>query len=183
MTNNYKVYMHSFPNGKKYIGSTSTSLQQRWNNGKGYYFQSDMFDAICKFGWNNIKHYLLFDGLSKEEAKNIENALIYNLKTYKKSFGYNKRVDSSFANYEIPKYKKRKIECKKVDDCLSDYINTPIGKGGSGCNAREVLIIETGEVFESISYAAKVFMITPASIDRALRCGTPCCDYHWQYKK
>lgn len=42
--------------------------------------------------------------------------------------------------------------------------------------ARAVMIVETGEIFDSISDAARVFMINSASIHCALRKQTRCCD-------
>lgn len=32
----YKVYKHTFPNGKKYIGITKLTVENRWRSGKGY---------------------------------------------------------------------------------------------------------------------------------------------------
>lgn len=32
--NNYKVYMHTCPNGKKYVGITKQNVKDRWQNGK-----------------------------------------------------------------------------------------------------------------------------------------------------
>ena len=36
MQENYKVYMHIFPNSKKYIGVTKRALKDRFDNGNGY---------------------------------------------------------------------------------------------------------------------------------------------------
>ena len=36
MNENYKVYMHIFPNGKKYIGITKQTLKDRFDSGYGY---------------------------------------------------------------------------------------------------------------------------------------------------
>lgn len=36
MGKKYIVYVHIFPNGKKYFGITSKAPNQRWENGKGY---------------------------------------------------------------------------------------------------------------------------------------------------
>ena len=33
---NYFVYVHSCPNGKKYVGITRQIPKKRWNNGYGY---------------------------------------------------------------------------------------------------------------------------------------------------
>ena len=44
--NNYTVYMHLFPNNKKYIGITSKKPKQRWESGTGYITQKSMNRAI-----------------------------------------------------------------------------------------------------------------------------------------
>jgi predicted GIY-YIG superfamily endonuclease len=67
----YCVYCHDFPNGKKYIGITS-DVEKRWRNGKGYETQGKIANAIKHFGWNNIKHEVLIDGLTQEQAEKIE---------------------------------------------------------------------------------------------------------------
>ena len=72
----YTVYMHIFPNGKKYIGITSQEdVEKRWQNGFGYKSQF-VFLAIVKFGWDNVEHQILFTGLSKDEAEEKERKLI-----------------------------------------------------------------------------------------------------------
>lgn len=87
--NNWYVYIHIFPNGKKYIGITSQSLKNRWRDGKGYKEQPIIWKAIQKYGWDNIEHKILFENLSKEEAEKKEkelikefDTLIYNNKGY-----------------------------------------------------------------------------------------------------
>lgn len=74
MENNYSVYMHIFPNGKRYIGITSNEVNRRWEKGSGYKKQAKMKNAINKYGWENIEHIVLLCNLSKEEAckKEIE---------------------------------------------------------------------------------------------------------------
>lgn len=32
----YSVYVHTTPNGKRYVGMTSRDLSARWRNGLGY---------------------------------------------------------------------------------------------------------------------------------------------------
>ena len=71
----YSVYCHTFPDGKKYIGITSQNPEKRWNKGQGYKKQK-VYKAISKFGWENIKHEVLFSGLSKEEAEFKERCFI-----------------------------------------------------------------------------------------------------------
>ena len=66
MNKKFCVYRHIFPNGKSYIGITSKKPNQRWENGKGYSKtgQNAIYNAIKKYGWDNIKHEILFDNLT-----------------------------------------------------------------------------------------------------------------------
>ena len=72
----WKVYKHTTPSGKVYIGITCTSLVQRWKNGKAYKGCPKFNASIQKYGWDSILHECLYDGLSEMEAKSIETSLI-----------------------------------------------------------------------------------------------------------
>ena len=91
----YIVYMHIFPNGKKYIGITCKSPNGRWEGGTGYSVKSQpiMYHAIQKYGWNNVEHKILYQNLTYEKAIEIEKQLIAQYKTnckrYGCTFGYN----------------------------------------------------------------------------------------------
>lgn len=89
MDKNYKVYIHIFPNNKKYIGITMNIPNYRWNNGNGYNRQKIMKNAIKKYGWENIKHKILFTNLTKEEAEQKEIELIAFYKSNQRQYGYN----------------------------------------------------------------------------------------------
>ena len=89
MDNNYKVYRHTSPNGKIYIGLTQQQPEQRWRHGNGYKKNIYFMRAINKYGWENFKHEVLFDGLTKEEAENIERSLIASYNSANKDYGYN----------------------------------------------------------------------------------------------
>lgn len=69
---NYIVYRHTSPNGKVYIGITSRKPEQRWKNVNGYKDSPKFYNAIKKYGWDNFKHEILFDGLNEITAKLIE---------------------------------------------------------------------------------------------------------------
>lgn len=85
----YCVYKHTFPNDKVYIGITSMNPLKRWASGKGYRNQPRVYNAILKYGWPNIKHEILLDGLSKGEAEQKEIELIAYYKSNQRDFGYN----------------------------------------------------------------------------------------------
>lgn len=86
---NYKVYKHTFPNGKVYIGITQQELKRRWQNGAGYVKRTYIRKAIDKYGWQNIKSEVLFDGLDERDACQKERELIKKYKSNDKNFGYN----------------------------------------------------------------------------------------------
>lgn len=86
---NYTVYIHTTPSGKVYIGITSNVPEYRWNNGKGYKTSSCFYNAIKKYGWENIKHEILYSGLTKEEAEKKEILLIKLYRADDRHYGYN----------------------------------------------------------------------------------------------
>lgn len=96
----YCVYKHTFPNGKVYIGTTCKKPEERWDSGKGYIGQDRMVRAIIEYGWDNVKHEVLFDGLTKKEAEQKEIELIAEYKSNNAEFGYNARTGGSVNNYE-----------------------------------------------------------------------------------
>lgn len=70
------VYKHTAPNGKVYIGITGRNPLARWNGGNGYRNNPHFWNAICKYGWDNIRHEIIMSGLSKEESEQCEIMLI-----------------------------------------------------------------------------------------------------------
>lgn len=85
----YTVYMHITPSNKKYIGITKQIPYKRWLNGKGYQKQSYFHNAILKYGWDNIRHEILFTDLTKEQAEEKEILLIALYKSNNRKYGYN----------------------------------------------------------------------------------------------
>lgn len=92
----YIIYMHVFPNGKKYIGMTCKERpNDRWEGGTGYSesHQPVMYNAIQKYGWENVEHEILYTDLSYGEAISKEIELIAKYKTnckrYGDEYGYN----------------------------------------------------------------------------------------------
>ena len=75
--NRYVVYRHIFPNGKSYVGITSQyPFWRRWRSGSGYYKQPKMYNAIQKYGWENVRHEILAEGLSLVEANRVEQEMV-----------------------------------------------------------------------------------------------------------
>ena len=86
--NDYTVYMHVFPNNKKYIGITRQEPKKRYRGGS-YYYTQVVGKAIKKYGWANIEHKIIYTNLTKEEAEKYEQELIKKHKTIQKEYGYN----------------------------------------------------------------------------------------------
>lgn len=85
----YSVYIHTAPNNKKYVGITSRPVHRRWDNGNGYRYQTLFYRAIIKYGWDNIDHTIVAQGLTKDEAIALEVQLIDLYSTTNPKFGYN----------------------------------------------------------------------------------------------
>ena len=62
MKDNYKVYVHISPNGKRYYSITCQEVEKRWKNGKGYYKNEYFTKEINKYGWDNIEHIVIARG-------------------------------------------------------------------------------------------------------------------------
>lgn len=85
----YTVYKHTSPSGKTYIGVTGLNPVKRWGGqGQGYYGQQ-FYKAIMKYGWNNIRHEILFSGLKREDALKKEQELIAEYRSTDSRYGYN----------------------------------------------------------------------------------------------
>ena len=92
------VYKHTFPDGKVYIGQTNNT-QKRWRDGHGYKGQKKIFDAIIKYGWDNITHEILIDGLSQKLADLAESLYIKKFDTVNN--GYNANIGHGDTSYKM----------------------------------------------------------------------------------
>ncbi len=106
----YTVYMHKFPNQKVYIGVTRQSLERRWRGGKGYYGQP-VYDAILKYGWDNIEHIILESDLTKEQAEESEKFYIKKYNSLSHANGYNIET-GGYLTESVSEETKRKISEK-----------------------------------------------------------------------
>lgn len=95
----YKIYCHTFPNGKKYIGQTKQTLEGRYRGGAGYTNSTYVNHAFNKYGWDNVKHEILADNLSLEEANELEQYYIKYYDTCNHEKGYNLTLGGSGGQY------------------------------------------------------------------------------------
>ena len=107
----FYVYIHTCPNGKKYVGCTTQAKPEfRWGkNGERY--QHQLFGkAILKYGWDNITHEV-FEVGSKEEMYRKEVELISFYHSNDPEYGYNNSVggEKGALGYRHPEETRKKI--------------------------------------------------------------------------
>lgn len=138
------VYEHLFPNGKRYIGITSKRPKARWDKGRGYKSRnSPVYNAILKYGWDNIEHIILFENLTQDQAFEKEKELIAKYKTnitrYGEDYGYN-LTDGGEGTLGHKVSEKSKEKSK----------NRLLGKTGKDCPNSRVVICD-GIEYESLT--------------------------------
>ena len=131
---NYTVYVHITPNNKFYIGITSNKPNLRWQNGKGYKLNEYFNNAINKYGWNNIKHDIIANNLTKQEAENFEILLINKLRSNDEQYGYNIKIGGNTATHS----EETKLKMSKNH---ADFT------GEKNPMSRRIMCVNTGEIF------------------------------------
>lgn len=178
----YCVYVHTFPNGKRYVGITSQRPEKRWKNGHAYQNQRYVWNAINKYGWHNIKHDVLYEGLTKFEACAIEQALIAEWKTATKEFGYNLSTggECSATGHKVSaETRKRMSESHKGKNTWAKGRKNP--SVSERCS-KAVVCVETNVVYRNGREASEMTGINRGNINQ-------CClgnrktarGYHWRY--
>ena len=136
---NYCVYKHTCPNGKVYIGLTGIKPKYRWDNGHGYKKQV-FYRAVLKYGWDNIKHEILYDNLSLEEANYLESTLIREYRSDNPDYGYNIARGGNGTGSKSDEHREK-----------LRFSNSPTKQKLS----KRVLGVETGDIYQSIRDAAR----------------------------
>lgn len=129
------VYKHTFPNGKVYIGITGTNPVLRWGNGCNYH-QKRLKAAIKKYGWVNIKHEVLFEGLTKEQAEQKEIELIAEYKSTQREYGYNLTAGGN-CRISQSEEAKRKIALGNKGKTVSEETKRKISAANKGRKLNE----------------------------------------------
>ena len=73
-TTGYYVYKHILPNAMYYPGMSKQQPSQRWRPSQ--YKNKSLGPYIEEIGWENIRHIVVKDGLTKEQAEQLEGLLI-----------------------------------------------------------------------------------------------------------
>ena len=123
MNNKWILYRHTSPSSKVYIGITSKrNPNWRWNNGRGYTACRYFYNAIIKYGWDNIKHEVLFTNLDEDTAKRLEVELIRHYKNLGISLNHTdggegvKGMAPWNKGIKVPYEKSNKLRGKKLSE-------------------------------------------------------------------
>lgn len=187
----YVVYKHTCPNGKVYIGITNQKpLNYRFRNGKGYIGNEYFTRAINKYGWDNITHEVVFDGLTKEEACDKEIELIAEYNSTDQRYGYNilqggnlsttglhwKLSEEAIKRHKEAAFWKGKNIPEDIRKKMSDA-----RKGKPAQNRKRILCVELECEFSSVTEAAKQFGVSISTISNCLSGYAPkACGYTWR---
>lgn len=198
MKNNFVLYKHTSPNNKVYIGITSKKPEYRWNNGKGYKYNKHFYNAIQKYGWDNFEHDILIENLTEEEAKLVEQKYIKLYDSCNPKNGYNispggdtlslatrEKLSIRTRGKKNPMYgisrfgEKNPMYGKKHKNSTKNKISKANkGKftGKDNSQSKSIILLNTLEVFDSISTASKKYEISPNSI-------ACCCRGEYRYTR
>ena len=202
----YKIYKHTFPNKKVYIGFTSLAVEQRWQKGQNYKNQPLIWHAIKKYGWENILHEIIFETSDKTLAENKEKEYISLYNSTNPKFGYNidkgglhsdkmsqktKNKLSKVKKGIIPWNKgKTGIYSKEVLEKISKTAKVNINnkgrfkrghKGFGPFKYTKILCVETNEIFNSvIEIKNKYPKVNINKIYKSLRLGSKHFNMHWK---
>lgn len=192
----YCVYIHTFPNGKVYVGITCTAPERRWRaDGSEYRKQPVIYHAIKKYGWENINHEIVASNLTKDEACKFEMLLIDKLKSNQHEFGYNVdnggQTSGSHSHETLEKMRKSMLGEKNHNygkefskETRERLSLSHKGKktGADNPAAKSVLCIETGEIFPTTVSAAKAVNVSRGTICSCLLGRSKTAGgYHWKY--
>lgn len=178
--------MFIFPSNKVYVGLTKQSVKNRWRNGNAYSHSVFVNNAIKKYGWENIKKIVLYDGLTREQAMQKEIELIEWFDSTNREFGYNLSTGGeSKSGVPMSEEVKDYLRWLRVGTTLSEETKRKIGEQELGANnprARRVICLETMKVYDTITQAQKETGATKIS---------DCCRHaskhkssnglHWEY--
>lgn len=186
---NYTVYMHkNKTNGKVYIGITRLKPERRWRKGTRYNENKYFTSAIQKYGWDGFEHVILYSGLSKEQAEEIEIKLITEYKATNREYGYNIENGGN-ATGKISEETRKKISLahkgkkltpeqkEKRKGCQAGEKHPLYGKHHKESTkqllrekfSKKVICLPSGEIFNSIKEAGKCKNLPATHISKCCR--------------
>lgn len=172
--NNYCVYKHTSPSGKVYIG-IAKDVKHRWRgDGRGYKGSTRFWYAIQKYGWDNFKHEILAEKLSKEDACSMEIDLIEKCQSMNPAYGYN--LTTGGENFTFSPESIEKLRLSQMGHDVPDHVKDTLRK----CKSIPIVCLETGEIYENALVAAEDTNLCYTSIRKNVRgLQSKCGDFHF----
>jgi len=190
----YKVYVWTNAiNGKRYVGTTGTSMEKRAGvNGSNYKGSPHFYSAIQQYGFANFSYVILADNLTKEAAAELEKKYIKDFNTMNPEVGYNlqpggfpenispelsrdraSRISETLkAQRSSPEYRQLMHErAQRVWDDPerhAEILAKRQGKAHGGNPKVSVFCEETGIVYSSLQNAARALNISKACLAKQL---------------
>ena len=138
----YSVYIHTNKiNEKMYCGITSMKPKRRWGRGSGYKNNPYFYNAINKYGWDNFEHDVIYDGILKESAEQLEIFIINKLNLTNKNVGYNLREGGGTSGH-LTEQTKEKLRQSHLGKKASLTTKHKLSKLRSGENNIRAIITE-----------------------------------------
>ena len=150
----WTIYCHIAIDGRRYVGITSNNPKRRWDCGRGYKSNLLFYNYIKKYGWNNIKHEILFDNLTEEEAKEKEIYYIKLWNTQNKQYGFNLTAGGDSGNSPNEETRK-KMSIARRKRIISEETKLKISNSVRGEKNGFYGKTHTKEAREKISQAQK----------------------------
>lgn len=198
MNKKFIVYIHIAPNKKKYIGITSKTIEQRWNNGNGYRNNKYFYSAILKYGKENFKHIVVASNLNKNEACKLEKILIKKYNTTNRKNGFNHSIGGDISALgvkrsqeyikqlkEIHTGKHHSEETKnKISNSLKGRVTWNIGRKMKDTSKMKmsipIICVETNKTYFGINEAERQTGINSRNIGQCLKGKRKTAGgYHW----
>lgn len=180
VSENWDVYLLTFPDGKRYVGMTGVPVELRWNYGHGFRGNKRLFAAIRLTGWKNIKKEHFAYPLSRDSAERIEATLIEWFDTTNPEKGYNRGAggaeESGWSHGAGTK--------ERISAALAGRRKTPETKLNmrKAQSKRPVRCMETGKIYDGVRIAAEEYRVSPSGITRACEGRQSVCSgLHWEY--
>lgn len=111
-TTGYYVYMHRTPEKDCYFGKSKQQPVDRWQPSK--YKDKSLYPYIEQFGWENIEHVVLFDGLTVRQAEVLEDWFITNAR--RDGFCINDRRSGGVYRDNPKEYKREYCQRSEVKE-------------------------------------------------------------------
>ena len=196
MENNYFVYIHiNKINKKVYVGITKQIPENRWANGKGYKDSPRFWNAICKYGWDNFEHKILYSNLTQKEACAYESLLINKYNSNNAKYGYN-LTSGGEKHYIFTDEVREKLSQQKIGEKNPMFgthktkeqkkKQSKLMSGGKNPAAKKVLCIETNQIYDCCRDAAEAIGKNRIQGGKSIaRCAkgdrNKAYNYHWRY--